>query len=211
MLKIFHMAFDNRYPAKIALWAVTPDGAGLALKIGAKLPGSVLFFSERLTDAHSNVMRFARLKDAVTEYFGAYPAHIFIMSTGIAVRLIAPLIKHKTQDPAVLAADEKGLHVISLLSGHLGRANALTLKVAKLIRADPVITTATDIQGVPAVDLLAQEKNLTIENPGAIKYVSMALLTNEPIILHDPYRILHHDLKGVANIKHRISNIQNRR
>ena len=163
MLKAFPMAFENRHPGKIALWALTPNGAKLALKIAAKLPGSVLFFSERLfseqlADANSNVIRFARLKDAVAEYFWAYPAHIFIMSTGIVVRLIAPLIEHKTKDPAVLTADEKGLHVISLLSGHLGGANALTLKVAKLIRADPVITTATDLQGVPAVDLLAQDE-----------------------------------------------------
>jgi len=211
--------FDVRCSAKsvpsyvgsqIAIWALTPDGARLALKIAAKLPGSVLFFSERLADAHSNVIRFSRLKDAVAEHFWNYPAHIFIMSTGIAVRMIAPLIEHKTQDPAVLAADEKGLHVISLLSGHLGGANALTLKVAKLIRADPVITTATDLQGVPAIDLLAQKKNLIIENPDAIKHVSMALLTGEPIVIHDPYRILHHDLTDVLNIQHPTSNIQHR-
>jgi len=73
-----------------------------------------------------------------------------------------------------------------------------------------VITTATDLQGMPAIDLLAQEKNLIIENPDAIKYVSMALLTGEPIILHDPYRILHHDLKDVLNIEHPTSNIEHR-
>jgi cobalt-precorrin 5A hydrolase len=239
MPKIFLMVSANRYPSEIAIWALTPGGAGLALKIADLLPGSVLFFSERLkecklqfaslvtqtevstpdgevispqilTGLDANVMRFARLKDAVAENFWHYPAHIFIMSTGIAVRMIAPLIEHKTHDPAVLAADEKGLHIISLLSGHLGGANALTLKIAKLIRADPVITTATDIQGVPAIDLLAQGKNLIIENPDAIKYVSMALLTGESITIHDPYRILYPDLKAVVNIQHPTSNVQHR-
>ena len=218
MRKNFPMAFANKHPAKTAIWAFTPGGAWLAQKIASLLPGSVLFFSERLTECKlqfaslldANVVRFARLKDAVADNFWEYPAHIFIMSTGITVRMIAPLIEHKTHDPAVLAADEKGLHIISLLSGHLGGANALTLKIAKLIRADPVITTATDIQGVPAIDLLAKEKNLIIENSDAIKYVSMALLTGKPVTIHDPYRILHHDLKAVVNIKHPTSNVQHR-
>jgi len=194
----------------IAIWALTPDGASLALKIAARLPGSALFFSERLDSALSGVMRFARLKEAVAVHFKKYPAHFFIMSTGIVVRMIAPLIQHKTHDPAVLAADEKGRHVISLLSGHIGGANALTLKIAGLIRADPVITTATDIQGVPAIDLLAKEKGLAIENPGAIKYVNMALITGESIGLYDPYRILADELMNIElmNIQHSTFNIQ---
>jgi len=204
--------FDVRRSAgrPIALWALTPDGAGLALKIASKLPGSDLFFSERLDNAPSGIVRFTRLKDAVAEHFCAYPAHLFIMSTGIVVRMIAPLIEHKTHDPAVLVADQKGLHVISLLSGHLGGANALTLRVAKLIRADPVITTATDIQGVSAIDLIAKDKGLVIENPGAIKYVNMALITGESIMLHDPYRILADDLMNIEpmNIEHRTQNIE---
>ncbi len=99
------MAFANKHPAETALWALTPDGAKLAQKIASLLPGSVLFFSERLTDVNANAVRFARLKDAVAENFWDYSAHIFIMSTGITVRMIAPLIEHKTHDPAVLAAN----------------------------------------------------------------------------------------------------------
>ncbi|MFH1489111.1 MAG: cobalt-precorrin 5A hydrolase [Pseudomonadota bacterium] len=175
---------------KIAIWAITPKGSDLALRIAEKWTAANLFFSDALAESlpskDARVHRFARLKEALEKRFRDYAAHIFIMSTGIVVRMIAPLIRHKTEDPAVLVLDEKGRHVISLLSGHIGGANALTLEVADWIGADPVITTATDVNQVPAVDVLAMEKGLFIENPGAIKNVNMALVKGDPILLHDP-------------------------
>ena len=116
-----------RNPEKIAIWAVTPKGAVLAEKIAKNLPGAALHFSRGLYPRSRDVHTFTRLKTALENDFNLYPAHIFIMSTGIVVRMIAPLIRHKTKDPAVLVIDEKGLHVISLLSGHIGGANALSL------------------------------------------------------------------------------------
>jgi len=192
------MGSGNNIQSEIAIWAITPGGADLAERIAGKLPEAALFFKADLAARSGAVQRFSKLKDAVDDQFHGYPAHIFIMSTGIVVRTIAPLIRHKTEDPAVLAADEKGLHVISLLSGHIGGANALAVKVAGMIGADPVITTATDLNGVPAVDVLAKQKNLFIENPGAVKFVGMALIAGEPIRLHDPYRFFADDLKGVT-------------
>jgi cobalt-precorrin 5A hydrolase len=112
------------------------------------------------------------------------------MSTGIVIRVIAPLIRHKTEDPAVVVVDDRGIHAISLLSGHLGGANELTQKIAGIIGANPVITTATDVNKVPAIDVLAKEKSLFIENPPAIKTVNMALLKGEKIHVHDPYGFL---------------------
>jgi cobalt-precorrin 5A hydrolase/precorrin-3B C17-methyltransferase len=162
-----------------------------------KLPRTQLFISARLSDTFVGAQRFERLKEAVYNHFHAYSAHIFIMSTGIVVRLIAPLIQDKTKDPAVLVGDEKGCHIISLLSGHLGGANALAATAAGLIGAKPVITTATDICGVVAIDLLAQEKKMVIENPGAIKTISMAAICGEAIYLHDPYGLMGHDLKNM--------------
>jgi len=93
-----------------------------------------------------------------------------------------------------VVVDEMGRHVISLLSGHIGGANTLAKKVAGLIGADPVITTATDINMVPAIDVIAKEKDLFIENPDAIKNVNMALLTGGKIFLHDPFNILHNTI-----------------
>ena len=67
------------------------------------------------------------------------------MSIGIVVRIIAPLIRSKLEDPAIVVVDDRGKHVISLLSGHIGGANVLTLDIAEIIGANPVITTATDV------------------------------------------------------------------
>ena len=72
------------------------------------------------------------------------------MALGIVVRMIAPYIEHKSKDPAVVVMDEVGHHVISLLSGHLGGANEWTQSISLAIDADPVITTATDVNGLPA-------------------------------------------------------------
>ena len=184
--------------ANIAVWAITPKGAQLAEAIARKMPQAGLFVTAELASDFERTHRFTRLKDAVCRHFWLFSAHIFIMSTGIVVRMIAPLIRNKTEDPAVLVADESGKYVISLLSGHIGGANALTLKVAELIRADPVITTATDVNRLPAVDVLAKEKNLYIENYSAIKTVSMALISGAPICLHDPYSFLSDNFKAVT-------------
>jgi cobalt-precorrin 5A hydrolase len=112
------------------------------------------------------------------------------MSTGIVVRVIAPCIASKTKDPAVVVMDEKGRHVISLLSGHIGGANRLAVAISEKLQATPVITTATDLHQVPAIDVIAVDNDLFIENPEAIKTISMAFLNQIPVYLHDPYHRL---------------------
>ena len=106
---------------------------------------------------------------------------IFIGAAGIAVRAIAPFIREKDQDPAVLVMDEHALHVISLLSGHLGGANDWCRQLALLTGAEPVITTATDLNNVFAVDLFARDNGLFIENRDGIKEVSGRLLHGEKV------------------------------
>ncbi|WGU95037.1 cobalt-precorrin 5A hydrolase [Paenibacillus dendritiformis] len=86
--------------------------------------------------------------------FQQYDALVCIMATGIAVRTLAPVISDKLYDPAVVVMDEKALHAISLLSGHVGGANDLARKLAELTGAVPVITTATDVQQVAALDMI---------------------------------------------------------
>ena len=178
------------FPQTTAVWAITPDGLNLARTLTAALPGCTLFASEALGKEAAGQGRFARLKPAVAEHFGQFQAHVFITAVGIAVRLIAPLIVNKTVDPAVVAVDDRGRHAVSLLSGHLGGANALCRRVAELLGSRPVITTATDLHRVTSVDLLALERDLAIENPDAIRHVSMALLSGKPAALHDPYGLL---------------------
>ncbi len=182
----------------IAVWALTPNGGRLATELRGKMPGTDLYFSHGLATNFKGIHRFHRLREAVRDRFGDYGAHIFIMSTGIVVRMIAPLMVHKTVDPGVLVMDEKGDHVISLLSGHMGGANRITLKVARLTGADPVITTATDINHRLAIDEAAAQKGLFIETPENIRHVSMAVIKGEAISVHDPYGYLGDALRTVT-------------
>ncbi len=106
---------------------------------------------------------------------------IFVGASGIAVRTIAPCVKSKATDPAVLVVDERGQFVISLLSGHLGGANAWTKQLAAALGAVPVITTATDVEGRFAVDVWAKANNLAIGSLKQAKEVSAAVLAGEPV------------------------------
>ena len=109
---------------------------------------------------------------------------IFIGAAGIAVRLIAPLLTHKAKDPAVLVLDERGQFCISLLSGHLGGANAWARRVAALLAAQPVITTATDLSHAFAADLFAEANELVITDFSAAKRVSARALRGLPIRIY---------------------------
>ena len=108
-------------------------------------------------------------------------ALVFCCASGIAVRAIAPHVKDKRTDPAVLVLDEGGRFVIPLLSGHLGGANALALDLADKLSATPVLTTATDVNGLFAVDVFAKENGLFIEDMALCKAVSAALLHGETV------------------------------
>jgi cobalt-precorrin 5A hydrolase len=175
---------------KLAIWAVTPNGVKLTDRLAESLPDVDIYVSGNLAEKKSTHIHFERLSATLEEKFGQYTGHIFIMSTGIVVRVLAPLIQSKTKDPAVVVVDDLGVNAISLLSGHIGGANELTYKVAQIIKANPVITTATDINEVPAIDVMALENGLVIENPEAIKNVNMALLKREKIGVHDPFNFL---------------------
>ena len=128
-------------------------------------------------------------RDWAAREFYAADALIFVGAAGIAVRLTAPLIKSKTTDPAVLVVDEFGRYVIPLLSGHLGGANRLALKIASALDAAPVITTATDLNRVFAVDEWAMATGCVIDNPGRIKNISGALLRGEEVGFHSDFPV----------------------
>ena len=113
--------------------------------------------------------------------FSQADALVFVGACGIAVRGIAPFVRDKRKDPAVAVVDEKAGFVISLLSGHIGGANELTLKIAELTGAQPVVTTATDVNGLFAVDVFARQNGMVIENMAYAKKVSAALLDGEPV------------------------------
>ena len=110
-----------------------------------------------------------------------YDAIIGIMATGILIRSIAKKIKNKAIDPAILAMDDNGKFTISLLSGHLGRANELTLKISKLINSEPVITTATDINNKIGIDSLSNKYYWEIINKNEILEFNKAILDEKNI------------------------------
>ncbi|MGD9181389.1 MAG: cobalt-precorrin 5A hydrolase [Desulfobacterales bacterium] len=185
---------------KTAIWVITPNGVVIAQQIKKHLTEADIYISAKIKPDANQPLTFHKLSDAMTEKFRQYSAHIFIMATGIVVRVIAPYIQNKTEDPGVVVVDDQGRHVISLLAGHLGGANDLTRKIAAMIEADPVITAATDVNEKPAIDVLAKEKKLTIDNPPAIKSVNMALLTDRQIGIHDPFAVLQGNIPNAVRL-----------
>ena len=108
---------------------------------------------------------------------------ICIMASGIVVRAVAPLIKDKKTDPAVVVLDENGRFAISLLSGHLGGANELAKEVAGYLNAEAVITTASDMQGKLALDLWAKDNGLYVEDFEKLKKLSARIVNGGQIKL----------------------------
>ncbi len=182
-----------------AVWVLTPRAAIVALRLMEKMGCGKLLTGPSIKNPPAGAVMFKSLSESVAREFGNFSSHIFIMAAGIVVRVIAPYMKSKLSDPAVVVVDDHGKFAVSLLSGHLGGANELARNVARYLNAVPVITTATDIGQVPAIDTLAMKHDLLIENPEAIKNVHMALLQGQKVGLHDPMNILPKDLHGWAD------------
>lgn len=121
------------------------------------------------------------LRQVVEKIFGLYDGHIFVMAMGIVVRMIAPYLEGKRTDPAVVAVDEMGISAISVLSGHVGGANDLAREAARILGGRAVITTATDVRGQPAVDLLAKQLGAKIESWPAVKKINAALVNGQKV------------------------------
>ncbi|EPY2272966.1 cobalt-precorrin 5A hydrolase [Clostridium sporogenes] len=138
-----------------------------------------------LNDKHYFKKEDFNFKEIVKKSFQDYDAIIFISSTGIAVRAIASFIQSKDKDPAVIVIDSTSKYVISLLSGHLGGANELTEKIAKVLEAEPIITTATDNLNIKAPDIIAKENNLVIEDLKKAKEIAALLVNGEKVAFID--------------------------
>ena len=171
---------------RIAYLALTKQGRGLAARLCDALGGTVSSLEEGMT------------LDAFTKKaFAENTAIVFVCAMGIAVRAIATYIMDKTKDPAVVVIDEKALHVIPVLSGHLGGANALAKRIAKVTGAEAVITTATDVNGVFAVDEWARVQGFAVCNRERIRDVSAKLLDAETVTVHSRFPVDGEVPKGV--------------
>jgi len=184
----------------IAVIALTAAGAATGRRLVAGLAGAALVAPEEHCRGAETPLT-APLAEELPRLFAASRALVCIMASGIVVRLLAPHLKGKELDPAVVVVDEAGRFAISLLAGHLGGANALAREVAVLLDGTPVITTATDVQGLPAWDEVARTCGMTVEPVVHIKALNGALLRGEPIALVDPKRRIAEHFAGVAGVK----------
>jgi cobalt-precorrin 5A hydrolase len=170
---------------KYAVISLTEDGQRLANELYKNLETDPTTI--RLDMFHKNV------KNTLSKSFNRYDCIIGVMATGIMIRSMCPLLKSKLKDPAVLVVDEEGKHVISLLSGHLGGANNFARKLAGILGAVPVITTATDLQGKMGIDELAYTYWLKISDPSLIIDLNkfMASGGKPDLFLPLKYRFMH--------------------
>ncbi|PWC13429.1 cobalt-precorrin 5A hydrolase [Brenneria corticis] len=167
-------------PESIALFCLTPGGVRLARRIRAQV-SLTCFTSEKLLEP-GFIAFDGSFADTLRAAFQRYAALVVIGATGIAVRAIAPLLNDKLTDPAVVVIDERGQHVISLLSGHVGGANALTRHLADLLGAEAVITTATDVNQLAALDTLAAELEAELADfRAAVKTVNQMLVSGRRV------------------------------
>lgn len=168
-----------------AIISVTAHGAQIGQALRAAYgPSEVTCWEKENRQSGGDAQYFTSMKDEISSWWKSYDRILFIMATGIVVRMIAPYIEHKSKDPAILVMDEQATFCISLLSGHLGGANEWTREVATMTGATPVITTATDVNDIPAPDVLARKLHLTVEDFTELIHVNAALVAKEEVIYY---------------------------
>jgi len=165
----------------LAVITVTKQGIALGERILAAEPQATLYVPAKYgLQASARLRVFAgQLAPLLAEIYGAYEGFVFLMATGIVVRMIAEHIKDKRHDPAVVVMDITGRFAISLVSGHLGGANALARRLAEVTGATPVVTTGTDVNETIAPDVIAIEIGGEVDDFQAMKKVSAALVDGD--------------------------------
>lgn len=203
----FSHGYRNRLPTeafdgRCALYAFTDKGLCRAKEIAAGLGLPCAVHSAR-PGGEGVIHTPGDTFDArLAENWAQFEAHIFIGATGIAVRKIAPLLRDKSRDPAVLSSSESGGHVVALTSGHLGGANRLARRVARITGGQAVVGTATDINGLPAFDEVAAQERARILNVDAIKPLNAALLAGEAVTFCGPRAIFERHFGALDRIVH---------
>ena len=177
---------------KLAFLAFTEQGERLAARLAAALGGSV----QRCGGNCS-------LEAWTAAHFPKNDGLIYVGAAGIAVRAIAPYLKSKTTDPAVVVVDECARYAIPILSGHLGGANDLARAIGRVCGALPVLTTATDVNSVFAVDEWAKRQNCLVLNPERIKTVSAKLLAGGTVRVQSSWPIAGQPPRNVCQTEDR--------
>lgn len=190
-MKIALTAFTRRGAALVQtlLQALETDGHACCLAFGQKLAAALetdghicrLAFEQKTTDTQETPHFYSSLAAWTQEQFSHADALVFVGASGIAVRAIAPFVRDKFTDPSVVSLDEAGQFVVPLLSGHVGGANELARRMADITGGTAVISTATDINGIFAVDVWAVRQGFAIMNRTLAKEISAALLEGKQV------------------------------
>ncbi|MFL0166541.1 cobalt-precorrin 5A hydrolase [Candidatus Clostridium helianthi] len=190
----------NSLSKNISIICPSPRGKEIALKLKESFNGRLYIkennsSQDQINNCKSEMNTFAygedfNLKTITKEAMNNSEGIIFISSTGIAVRAIAPFLEGKDKDPGIVVVDLSCKYAINILNGHLGGGNELTYKVSEILNSMPIITTASDNLGLIAPDILAKENNLIIEDLKKAKYMAALLINKKIIGIKDDYNII---------------------
>jgi len=167
---------------KISVLAITKNGINIGLKLKEYFPNWDILAPSKFSDNNKKITWYLEsTSEKIVELFKNSNALICLFSLGAVIRLIAPHLKDKKIDPAVIVIDDQASFVISVLSGHLGGANELTQIIAQKLNAIPIITTAADVNKTIAVDLVGKEFGWKIDDDSTVTKVSAYMVNEEKI------------------------------
>ncbi|MBU8907815.1 cobalt-precorrin 5A hydrolase [Desertibacillus haloalkaliphilus] len=171
----------------VALVAITKHGVELVRSLQPKMPRADVYYMTKFAKGDETDRQIQMFEGSVRlllpELFKRYDGVVMVISLGAVVRMIAPILKDKKTDPAVVVVDDKAEFVISVLSGHIGGANDLTRELSDYLQATPVITTASDVQKTIPVDIFGREFGWEIEDFTHVTPVSAAVVNEEPVVI----------------------------
>lgn len=177
----------NEAAPRVVLVAITKHGAQQTAGLARQLPEASVCVADKFAPLMAGLPNPVRayagaFRDEIAALFAGFDQVVFFVSLGAVVRLIAPHLKSKDEDPGVLVVDDAAQFVIPVLSGHVGGANAMAEQVAALLGATPVLTTASDVGKTIPVDILGRELGWKVEAPKInITRVSAHVVNGEPI------------------------------
>jgi len=167
---------------KVAILAITKNGIQMSLKLKENFSDFEVFAPKKFSNNDRKISWYEEsTSEKIVDLFKNNNAIICLFSLGAVIRLLAPHIKDKKTDPAVIVIDDNANFVISVLSGHLGGANELSNEIADKIGATPVITTAADVNKTIAVDLVGKEFGWKIEDDRNVTRISAFMVNKERI------------------------------
>ena len=166
----------------ISVIAITKNGMKIGENLKELFPNWKIFMPSKFSNESKKIIWYSNsTSEKIVELFQSSDALICVFSLGAVIRLIAPHLKSKKTDPAVIVIDDKANFVISALSGHIGGANELTKQISEKLGALPVITTAADVNKTISVDLVGKEFNWKIDNDSSVTRISANMVNEEPI------------------------------